>query len=36
MRAAVLERFGATPRVVDFDEPAASDGQRVVEVAAAG
>lgn len=35
MKAAVLHEFG-TPRFGDFAEPAAGDGQVVVEVAAAG
>jgi NADPH2:quinone reductase len=36
MHAAVLHEYGATPRYEAFEEPAAGDGQVVVDVAVAG
>jgi NADPH:quinone reductase-like Zn-dependent oxidoreductase len=36
MRAAVLHELGGTPRVGEFEEPVAGDGQAIVEVALAG
>lgn len=36
MRAAVLHAYGATPAYESFEEPAAGEGQAVVEVAVAG
>jgi NADPH:quinone reductase-like Zn-dependent oxidoreductase len=36
MRAAVLNKAGATPEVVDFPDPSATDGYELVDVAVAG
>lgn len=36
MRAAVVDEWGATPRLTEFDEPVAGEGQLVVDVLAAG
>jgi NADPH:quinone reductase-like Zn-dependent oxidoreductase len=36
VRAAVLHEYGVAPRLGDFEEPSAGDGEVVVEVAAAG
>ena len=36
MKAAVVERFGATPKYLDFAEPTAEKGEQLVRVTAAG
>jgi NADPH2:quinone reductase len=36
MKAAVVEKFGATPRYLDFAEPVAEKGEQLVRVTAAG
>jgi NADPH2:quinone reductase len=36
VRAALLDQYGGTPAIGEFDEPVAGDGQAVVEIEAAG